>query len=465
MAAQDKWFSSLFCRQPAAALPDWIPRPLSQASQFWRVSSLLGGIVLASAGLYAITRPCVIGPCPLLAQPVGHTAGLLAPTATSEDVVEAYDLVLEAIAALSHIPVWSSRHATAQSHLQLYTAQADELAKLMAALQHGREAAIASQHAPHSLDVWRSVEQDWKRAIAELNRVPAGTSGFHVAQRKLQEYENNQAAIARRIALEQQAQTRVSEARQAAALAEARASRARSAEDWQYVQVTWQVVLDRLAEVDGQTMAHAEAQQLEALYSPLHQLADEQQRQEQRSTAVYQQSKTLARQAESFEEQGQWSLAVAHWQQALQQVRQVPEDTLYYDRAQPLVSAYTKSLERSLQGFQISSTVQTSRSDVDQACQRSELCQVTAASHAIQVWVTDVYRQAVDQAIRDRSSGAPATVEKPVQYLVQSMAALGTAVQVPIEFYDGAGLLMGTYQPDTASYRLPAEPALAWVAP
>ncbi|MGF1537592.1 MAG: hypothetical protein ACFB4J_14075 [Elainellaceae cyanobacterium] len=437
-------------------------------TQLWRVCGLLSVMTFAGAGVYALTRPCVTGPCPIVQQQPDAQAKALLPTAKVGDVIQAYDRLLEGIVDLSRIPSWSSHHTVAQSHLETYTAQADALAKLVSALRQGQAAALSSQGAPHSLATWQEIVQGWQAAIADLEEVPDESAGALLAQRKLEEYRANRDAVAQRIALEEAAQTKIAEARQAAAIAEARVAHAKSPEDWQHVGVTWQVALERLAEVSPHTMAYAEAQQLEALYRPHHQLAAQHQRQEQRSIDHYGQAQARAQQAQEFEQQGQWSLAVAQWTEALQLVQQVPAQTTYHDRAMPLTQAYLKSLERSRQGLQISTEVQAARSTLDEACQGSALCQYEVASHAVQVRVADGYGQTVEQAIRERGSeGVAAIADSSAGQLVESMAAFGSSIQVPIEFYDGSERLMGTYQPEVASYSVPSpsKSALAWTNP
>ncbi|MGF1513729.1 MAG: hypothetical protein ACFB5Z_08550 [Elainellaceae cyanobacterium] len=469
MAVHDNnWFSIALSIRQRLALPRMLHR-LPKVTQRWRALSLIGAASLAAASIYAVSRPCVVGSCDIITQEraADRAYELLHPTATFEEVTNAYDLLLAAIVDLSHIPFWSAHHDDAQSRLQTYASQADALANLVSALRHGQAAALASQNAPHPLSTWQKIDQGWQAAIADLERVPAGAAGYGVAQRKLQEYQQNHAAIGQRIALEREAQRKVAEARQAAKLAESRAVRARSPEDWRHVGVTWQVVLNRLAQVDSHTMAYAEAQQLDVLYRPRRQLADEHRRQEQQSIAVYQQARALAQQAQDFEQQGQWSLAVARWTEALQQVKQVPTETVYHDQAQPLTRAYAKSLQRSQQGLQISTALQQAQTDLDRACQQSALCQYSAARDSVQVWVSDSQGSAVVQAMQARDTvGAGRGIDKSTQYLVQSMATLGTSLQVPVEFYDGAGLLIGTYRPDAASYSVPEQPesALAWLA-
>lgn len=437
------------------------------------------GVALALVGLYGVSRPCVIGACPPIerqqtADDTGkQVADLLLSTATSEDVIHAYDVLQEQIVALRRIPIWSAHYAAAQRHLQGYIHQADTIAKLVSAQRSGRKAAIASQNAPHPVQTWQDIEQHWREAIADLNQVTSDSPGFSVAQRKLQEYQSNRDAIAQRIALEQVAQSKISEAREAAALAEARTGRAREPEEWQQVYITWQVVLDRLGAVNPYTMAYAEAQQLDALYRPHAEVAQERQQQEQQSVSAYQQASLLSQEAQSFEQQSQWSLATARWQTALNLLQQVPADTAYYDQAQPLIHAYARSLERSQQGLQIATAVQTSRTALDRACQQAQLCDYMAANNAVHIRVADIHRQAIAQAIRLGQTTAAAAPDQidgtAVHQLLQAMAALGSATQIPIEFYDGAGLLIGTYRPDTSRYvhsetTQHAESTAEWIA-
>ena len=401
---------------------------------------IAAGFAIAAIGLYGASRPCVLGPCPPLKRqsPAVPVAALLTPTATPQDVTQAYELLLQHIVELNRIPLWSSRYKIAQTRLEGYKAQADSIARLLEAQELGYGAAVASQDAPHPLETWQAIAQQWQQAIAALGKIPEAAPEFAVAQQKLREYQQNYAAIAQRITLEQQAQLKIAEARRAATLAETRAANAQSPEAWQQVYITWQVAFERLEAISPHTLAHAEAQQ-------------------------------QAQAAQALEQQGQWSLATAQWRQALKQLTSVPEGTAFYEQAQPLKQTYTKFLERSQQGITIATAVQQSRQAFDQACQQTQLCRYEVTSSTIKLHVSPSYQQAIATALRQtyptppeaalasvaKGSGAE---DRPTQ-LLSTIATLGNRIQVPIEFYNSAGGLMGTYRPDQGRFAFePASP-------
>ena len=432
---------------------------------------IAAGFAIAAIGLYGASRPCVLGPCPPLKRqsPAVPVAALLTPTATPQDVTQAYELLLQHIVELNRIPLWSSRYKIAQTRLEGYKAQADSIARLLEAQELGYGAAVASQDAPHPLETWQAIAQQWQQAIAALGKIPEAAPEFAVAQQKLREYQQNYAAIAQRITLEQQAQLKIAEARRAATLAETRAANAQSPEAWQQVYITWQVAFERLEAISPHTLAHAEAQQLNALYHPQAQSAKLRQEREQTSAKAYQQAQQQAQAAQALEQQGQWSLATAQWRQALKQLTSVPEGTAFYEQAQPLKQTYTKFLERSQQGITIATAVQQSRQAFDQACQQTQLCRYEVTSSTIKLHVSPSYQQAIATALRQtyptppeaalasvaKGSGAE---DRPTQ-LLSTIATLGNRIQVPIEFYNSAGGLMGTYRPDQGRFAFePASP-------
>ncbi|MEO0406929.1 MAG: hypothetical protein AAF289_06220 [Cyanobacteria bacterium P01_A01_bin.135] len=440
------------------------------------------GAILAAGGLYGVTRPCVIGSCPPLKaeQLAVEAIEGLSPAATSEDVIQAYDLLLQHIVTLNRIPLWSPHHRVAQQQLQLYTTQADTIDHVVTAQRLGHAAAIASQNSPHPLETWQTIAQQWQQAIVALAQVPEGAPGSQVARRKLQEYRDNYAAIAARIALEQQAQHKITEARTAAALAETRTAAAQSPEAWQKVYVTWQVAFERLGAVNPYTMAHAEAQQLDALYRPQADEAQTRKQQERTSAEAYRQAQQQAQEAQTFEQQGQWPLAIEQWQQAIAKLAQVPEGTTFYEQAQPLKHTYAKSLEQSQQGLVVATAVQTARPTLDSACQQAQLCEFVAASDAIQVYVAQAYQEAIAAAIRvpyptvNPAAASPQDPADPISddpllaagsgdeasQLLNTLAALGANIRVPIEFYSSTGTLLGTYQVDEGRYTVPKEISL-----
>ncbi|MGJ3249310.1 MAG: hypothetical protein ACFE0I_24955 [Elainellaceae cyanobacterium] len=418
------------------------------------------GLIGIIGGIYALTRPCVIGECEVLQ--VSQTLTfesekMMQDPESAEQVIKAYDSLLEANYRLSQIPFWSEHHEQAQTLLKSYEVDANYLGYVVTAQKHALSASELSQDPPHPLVVWKEVRTLWLQAIDQLGNIPEQATSYSFAQSKQAEYRANLATINRRIELEEQAHKTISATRNAAQMAEARESSADSVETWRLVNATWQVVLNRINDVPPNTMAYAEAQQLRAIYEPRSATAHAQWTQAEASATSYNQALTFAEQAISFEQNNQWSNAVTAWQNALETVRQIPTDTSYYDQAQPLMNSYSGALDRAQQNLRLAVAIQDAQVDIDRICNTApQICDYTLASDAIQIYIAAEFDQIVERAIvtnnaANVASGTQDTSLK-INTLLQALAAIGENAYVSIELYDADGVLFATYAPSLSGY-------------
>jgi len=466
----------------AAAQPGTEPSalPPRRTGTRWRQPALISAACLAiaaiGAGIYGLTRPCVLTEtCPIIgeAQTLNQTARslLTAPDPTPKAAMTAHEKLIDATDQLRQIPFWSSHHQQAQTLLTNYEQQADAVAAVVSAQRKGHEAAQASQDPPHPLETWEDIRQIWQEAIARLVEVPPDTVIAAIAQTKLAEYQANLDLIEQRIVMEQQAQNRVLEARQAAHLAETQEEVADSHESWQSAESAWQMALDHLAEVPAETMAYAEAQQLVAIYRPRLAVASERRLHEGISEDAYSQALQLANRALVYEQDAQWTQAVTYWRDALDSVEQVPQDTSFYDQARPLISSYHTALERSQQGLRLALVLQSMGADLDRVCRiPPELCSYTSTPDSLRLEISDSYGPIVERAMVAGGflpeTSRPAELINRINYLLSWVAQVGADSQVPVELYHADGSLFGTYKPETAGFVQPqstiaAEPVKA----
>lgn len=448
-----------------AEIDSSVPPPHTHLSLFSRLQwgILTGTVVILSAlsgGMYAVTRPCIVGAClPLQqAQHLGETAvQSWQANPSAQEVVKTYEQLVEANYLLGTIPRWSKHYPAAQAMLANYETETEELGWVVKAQQQAMQAAIASQNPPHPMETWKQVQALWREAIAHLEQVPEASVVYTLAQRKLDEYGVNLAAINQRIKVEQDAQNTVNAARSAAQIAEARVGIANSMESWQLAHATWQTAINRLAEVPRGTMVHAEAQQLLAIYQPKLAVARDRRTQEEISANAYNQALRLAEQARQQEQQNQWSPAVDLWQRALTYAQQVPTGTSYYSQAQPLVQAYGTSLSEARDNLRLAVAMQSARSSLDRLCRGTpRVCTYTLVGENIRVRVTSDYDRAVEQAIASTELTGDyvmrAEVTSHVHTLLRALAAISENADIPIELYNSDGSLFGTYVPSLSGY-------------
>jgi tetratricopeptide (TPR) repeat protein len=425
------------------------------------IAILAVAVSLTSFGgtVYALTRPCVITACVPLetAQRLHQESTELIQTTSAQQIVAAYENLVEAVYLLGTIPPWSKQHATAQALLPGYAAKSEMLGTVVSALELANQAAHRSQNPPHPIADWEEIQALWRRAIAHLERVPQNSPMFALAQSKLTDYRNNLNQINQRILIEQKAQEKISLAKSTAETASARSSAASVLEDWQLALSTWQVSLNLLSEVPRGTMAYAEAQQLLALYEPkLAAIADRRTREEIAATA-YNEALRLAEQARNYESQNRWTEAVTQWRNALANAQQVPTATTYHSLAQPLVSSYTTALTDAQTKLRQAQAQETAQANLERTCSGTpRVCTFRMGEDKIQVRVTADYDQAVRMAIaKTEMSGdynTRAEVANHVNTFLRALAAISENTDIPIELYNSDGSVFGTYVPSLSGY-------------
>lgn len=427
--------------------------PPPQIRKRWFLGGI-AGLVAIVGGIYALTRPCVLGECQNLTEAQtldAQATALIQSPQSAQDAVDAYDQWADASYLLQQIPPWSRSYAQAQRLLSTYEQRMNVLNNVVQAQRQAYTAAVKSQNPPHPVDVWREVRVLWQEAIALLRDVPPESTIYPLAQQKLQEYETNLKAIDGRIETERAAQSKIQSAREAATVAEARQQGATSLQEWQQTQSTWQTAIALLQQVPANTMSHAEAQQLLDIYQQKLSGTRDRLQQETIAQSAYQQSLNSADQAASYEDSQQWSQAVASWRDALNQAQQVPKETTYYDQAQPLIESYSRSLEVAEDKLQIVVARQGAEDQLRNLCSTGQ-CTFAALSDRFQVRV-------IQPSVGAGSFPLPGSnqpISEPFNDLLRSVADIGQRSQVKIDVFNVDGTLFGTYTPEVNGYVPPS---------
>jgi tetratricopeptide (TPR) repeat protein len=418
----------------------------------------LAGLAVGGVGLYALTRPCVVGNCqPLeMAQQLRQESLLILHTdRTGDAVLNAYEQLAEASYLLDTIPPWSGYHHQAQNLLQSFESEAGDLERVVDALEIAYEAAEKSQNPPHPIAYWQEIQTRWKEAIALLEQTHESSPAYNLAQRKLVEYKVNLNLINQRIHTEQQAQAEVKTARETARLAQSRESMARTVQDWQLAYATWQSVVSLLENIPRTTMAYAEAQQLLAIYQEQLYAVGTRRTQEELAADAYAQAIALADLAREAEQSNQWSQAVIHWQDALNTLGQIPPQTSYQAQAQPLVSSYQTTLANAQTNLRVAVAIQNAPISLEALCTADvPACSYTLNGEIVTLKLTSPYDRTVEQLMV--YAPLDSTVSRDVlsrsSTLLQIIAAIGESAQVPIHLLDAEGIIFGSYEPNLAGF-------------
>lgn len=421
----------------------------------WLMAGVGVSLICFGAGLWVMSRPCMVGACEPLqtAQMLSQQSIQTIQTAQNgKDLQQAQQQLTEAKRRLQDIPAWSGRHQEAQALQQTYQSQLQTLDLVLAAESKAATATQKSQAFPQSVASLQATQALWREAIAQLQTVLQSNALYAFAQQRLSTYEMNLAAIGKLTVAEQQAQKKLLTAKEAAKVAEARQGIARTPENWQLAQVTWQVTINTLKQISPSTTSYAEAQQLLSGYQPKLATVRDRATQEQIAQKSFTQALALAQKADIAQRNNQWSQAVANWREALTNVKQVPNNTAYSEPAQPLVASYSNSLKQAEAQLQVAAAMQRTRADLNRICAGTpKLCSYAIANNVIRVQFTASYERKLRTAFVVGQSGDRNTLGGAVNHIETLQTALQTIADnagLPLEVYNADGSdLIGSFNP------------------
>jgi hypothetical protein len=430
-------------------------RPPRSPLLSWLMAGVGVSVAGFAAGLWVMSRPCVLGACEPLqtAQTLSQQSLQVMQTAkTRQELQQAQQTLTEATRLLQSVPAWSSHHGDAQALQQTDQSHLQTLDRVLAAESKADTATQNSQALPQPIATLQATQALWQEAIAQLQTVPQTDVLYAFAQRRLAAYETNRAAIVTLITAEQQAQKTLSLAKETAKIADARQGIAQTPDNWQLAQSTWQVAINTLRAIPTSTTSYTEAQQLLVSYQGKLAVARDRATQEQIAKKAFTQALALAQRAEAAQRQNQWSQAVATWRDALTTIKQVSNNTAYSDPAQPLVASYGTSLKQAEAQLQVAAAMQRTRDDLNRICTGSpRMCSYTIANNAIRVQFTPAYERQLRIAFVVGQSGDKGTlggVLNHIETLQTALQAIADNAGLPLEVYSADGSeLIGSFNP------------------
>ena len=414
----------------------------------------LAAVILAG-GYYLLSRPCVIGECTALAnakQLSENSAKTLKSSKVASSPEEAQGQLKEAIALVEPIPSWSIHRGEAQSALESYREQSQNLNSAIDAARLARSAGEKTQNPAYSAESGKEAQSLWQSAIAQLGEIPTNSPVYPFAQRKSQEYRKNLASGNKQLSTEKKAEKTLIEAKSTAQLAEAREAVAATAETWAQVQAGWEKSLAILSEIPSSTQSYQQGKLLVPKYETKLSQARERKSVEGISENAYTQAVTLAAEAQIFEGKNGWFKASEYWRRALSYAEQVPAATSYSQKAKPLIDSYTKSLREAEIRLQEDRRQQKARTDLDKTCKgQPKICDYTVSKGLIAVQMTPDYVQKLQQTfIQANNNNAVKTrqaVEKHVETLQKALEAIAENAKIPMQVYDADGKRIASHEP------------------
>lgn len=405
--------------------------------------------------LYLLTRPCAIGTCraiPDAQQLVEESLATLEEPQSGRTILLAQKQINQSIQTLQAVPSWSSHYQSAQRLMKTYQIYARDLELLIEGMTTAHQAANQSQNQAFTTSEWKEIGKLWEDAIAILKQQPETSPFYDLSELKIYEYQINLSVIKQRLSQETKAQKALVAGTQAAQLAQVRQGVAQSAANWRQVYTSWKTAVEQLNQISAQTTVYEEAQSLLQAYLPQLHTAQNRQSQEQVGFQAYNQGVNLAQLAANSESDDQWTNAVVSWQQALNQVKKIPQDTLHYHQAQALINNYQQSLNRAETKLKIVRQVQGIQSDVEKMCGGPpKICDYTITTKLIKIYLTSGYMQQIRQssihAQFQQDQQTQLALQKHVSGLQSALKAISNHSGIPVAVYLSDGTLVETHTP------------------
>jgi hypothetical protein len=411
--------------------------------------------VILAGGYYLLSRPCVIGECTALAnakQLSDNSARTLKTSKVANSPEEAQEQLKQAIALLEPIPAWSIHRGEAQTAIEKYQEQSQNIASAIDAARLAQSAAGKTQNPPVSEQNLQQAETLWQSAIAQLGEIPTNSPVYPYAQRKAKEYRKNLATGNRQLGTEKQAEKLLLAAKSAAQIAEAREAVAQTSQTWGQVEAGWEKALGIISEIPSNTQSYQLGRLLVPKYETKLSQARERRNVEGISENAYTQAVTLAAEARILEGKNGWFKASENWRRALSYAEQVPAATSYSQKAKPLIESYTTSLQQAEVKLREERNLQKARTDLDRTCKGNpKICDYTVSNGLIAVQMNPDYVQKLQQtfiqANNNNSVKSRQAVEKHVATLQKALEAIAENAKIPMQVYDGDGKRIASHEP------------------
>ncbi|MBF2067429.1 MAG: hypothetical protein IGS39_23870 [Calothrix sp. C42_A2020_038] len=421
---------------------------------------LIGFFALLVTGFFGVVSYSLMSPCLFTckelqtAKELQNSFSQLAPKVnTEEDLAKLQQQIDSTIASLGKIPGWSPHHQDV-AQVKTNLIEASQQTKLLTqALTAGATAMRSSQSLTYNINDLQARSSLWRQAIAPLETIRPNSKFYSFAQSQLSRYRSGLQSVNVQILAQSKWQKKVNDAQAAAKVAVQREATAKSLPDLQRALNTWQVVVNALIAVPQTSPAYTEAQKLLNNYQPkLIAIRERVSKQEQAATS-FTQAIATAKLAEQYEQQNQWQPAALRWQQALNIIKQIPEESPLYNQAQPLVQAYSVAFQEAQTNFQAMAVTGATKStsstsaDLEKTCKgRVQICNFIVDERFITVRITAEYEQTLQTNIAGTDNDAK-SAQKHLETLQQALEVIGDNANTAVLVFDAQGQQIFTHIP------------------
>ena len=434
-----------------AQIPDNSQNTQSKLSGFsikLIVFSVIAVIVSATlGGAYVATRPCLITKCNQLktAQYFNDSYAELIDEINSEQELARLQRKIDvAKINLSKIPNLSPYSQQSQQLAIALSDKSEKIQQVFTASQAAGIAAQKSQTPALNLKELQDRQRLWRQAIAPLEAVNREEALYKFAQEKLASYRASLQAVNSQLLTEDKWLKKITSAKAVALVAQKRAATAKTLQDWQKVQSTWQVTVNALTPIPFKSSAHSDAQKLISEYQPQLLAAKNRVTKELMAAKSYKKAVNAVDIAQRYERKNQWKEAVGAWQTAVSSAQQVASNSLYSLKAEKLIAQASDSLQQAQEKLEVYSRIKKTRYDLDRTCSGEiRICTYIMGSQGITVRITPDYEQSLQDSLIEASTQSDTNIIEGVnshlQTLQQALEAISDNADVPLIVYDAQG--------------------------
>jgi hypothetical protein len=420
------------------------------------ILGVLGLLAIGSGAAYMGTRPCVLSTCPELNTANQLTQSSLAvvntPGVTGQQVLIAQKQLRQSVENLESIPVWSGSHGNAQKTLQATTAHAADLDTAVIAMNRAYKAATMVKNPPIPLAKWQESKQMWTDSIANLSTIPTSSQIYPLARQKLIDYRGRLGDIERRISIETTADQKLKSAVDGINAATQSQLTASSLVQWRAVKTQWTQASDQLNSIPPSTSAYGQAQELLKSYQAKITTAQEKVLEEDKAAQNYQLAVKLADAAKVSQKNKKLAEAVSEWNQSVVAIQSVPQNSVLYAQAKPLVFEYTKNFQQAETKLKTTQKISLANKDLQRTCAGSpQICTYAINNKSIVVRLMSLYTQTLSQTAMAASTQGDSTAKTGI---INHVNTLGNALQtisenakLPLEIYGADGKQIQNYRP------------------
>lgn len=409
------------------------------------------GLAAVGLGIFAFTRPCVLGACPQLQQSqqlAEKSLASLNPAASGQELQAAQANLRQSITSLKSVPFWSGTYAQAQTDLKNYERHSTMLDLTIAGIDKAERATEPTQQQPVTQAAWQESQKLWEGAISDLEKVSTDSQVYPLAQQKQGEYQQKLDSVKQNITSEVNASKNLDSAKVLSLATSQKQPQAQSLEQWQVLQKDWKTTISLINSIPAESSTYKEAQTLKKLYEPQVAVVNAKLEKEKVAGDFSQKSETAAQVAKKFQKDQKLDESLSQWNNAIALLQKIPNDSIYQATAQQRIPEYNAAMQKVINN---KNQAQANR-DLKQTCEgQPQVCSYQVADKGITVKLLPEYTQTV----RKTASAANTQGDNNAKIgLIKHLQSLGTALEavsdnsrIPIQLYFENGKLMQSYTP------------------